>query len=184
MKFNVAELTIVMSRCPAVILAVSRTPRASGRISRLIVSIIIINGISAVGEPSGSMWARVIDGFFAIPVITVASHIGMAMAMFIDSWEVVVKVYGRSPIRFDRRITIKRLVRMWHHFCPTGVSWLVIFCMTVFRNQEMAVAIRFPSSLGLWWISIIGINIESGAVGVNSSSGLENCSNMFMFMVG
>lgn len=84
-RFIVAVLTMVMSRWPAVMLAVSRTPSARGRISRLIVSIMTINGTSGVGDPSGSMWASVIDGFFTIPVMTVASHSGMAMAMFIDS---------------------------------------------------------------------------------------------------
>lgn len=55
MKFNTAELIIVIRRCPAVMLAVSRTPSAIGRINRLTVSIKIINGISGVGEPSGNM---------------------------------------------------------------------------------------------------------------------------------
>ena len=42
-----------MSRWPAVRLAVSRTPRARGRMKRLIVSIIIRTGIRGVGVPSG-----------------------------------------------------------------------------------------------------------------------------------
>lgn len=45
-----------MRRCPAVRLAVSRTPRARGRINRLIVSITIRTGISRVGVPSGRRW--------------------------------------------------------------------------------------------------------------------------------
>lgn len=149
-KFNVAVLTIVISRWPAVILAVSRTPNASGRISRLMVSIITINGTSRVGEPSGSMWASVVDGFFVIPVITVAIQSGMAIAMFIDSWDVDVNVYGSRPRRFDSRITKNRLVSMLHHFCPFGVSWSVILAIMIFRSQEIAVDMRFPKSLGLW----------------------------------
>lgn len=42
-----------MSRWPAVRLAVSRTPRAKGRINRLIVSMIMSIGISRLGVPSG-----------------------------------------------------------------------------------------------------------------------------------
>ena len=42
-----------MSRCPAVRLAVSRTPRAKGRIKRLIVSIMTRTGIRGGGVPSG-----------------------------------------------------------------------------------------------------------------------------------
>lgn len=48
----------------------------------------------------------------------------------------------------------------------------------------MAEVIRFPKSCGLWWITIIGISIDKRAVGVIRSSGLENCSNIFMFMAG
>lgn len=81
-----------MSRWPAVILAVSRTPSAMGRMNRLMVSIRIIKGISGVGDPSGSMWASVEDVLVVRPVMIVASHIGMARAMFIDSCEVGVKV--------------------------------------------------------------------------------------------
>lgn len=51
-----------MSRWPAVRLAVSRTPRAKGRMSRLVVSIMISAGIRGVGVPSGSRWAREVDG--------------------------------------------------------------------------------------------------------------------------
>ena len=39
-------------------LAVNRTPRARGRIKRLIVSIIIRIGMRRVGVPSGRRWAK------------------------------------------------------------------------------------------------------------------------------
>lgn len=52
-RLMVVKLTIVIRRWPAVMLAVSRTPSAIGRISRLIVSTRIMNGIRGVGEPSG-----------------------------------------------------------------------------------------------------------------------------------
>lgn len=81
-----------MSRCPAVRLAVRRTPRARGRISRLMVSIIIRAGISGVGVPSGRRCPREVVGWFRRPVSRVASHSGKARAMFIDSWVVGVNV--------------------------------------------------------------------------------------------
>lgn len=74
-----------MSRWPAVRFAVSRTPRASGRINRLIVSIIMSMGIRGVGVPSGRRWPRDVVGWFRMPISTVASHRGTARAMFIDS---------------------------------------------------------------------------------------------------
>lgn len=183
-RLRVAELIIVINRWPAVMLAVSRTPRATGRMSKLTVSIMIINGISGVGEPSGSMWASVVVGFFSIPVITVASQSGSAKAMFIDSWEVVVYVYGRSPSMFDKRIKTKRLVSRLDHFCPMAVSWLVILSIIFLKNQVVTVVIRFPMRWRLWLIIMTGINIERKRVGIERNSGLANCSNMFMFMVG
>lgn len=51
-----------MSRWPAVRLAVSRTPSAKGRISKLVVSIKMRAGINRVGVPSGSRWAREAEG--------------------------------------------------------------------------------------------------------------------------
>lgn len=74
-----------MSRWPAVRFAVSRTPRASGRISRLVVSIKIKAGISGVGVPSGSRCPREAEGWFRRPVRRVASQSGKASAMFIDN---------------------------------------------------------------------------------------------------
>lgn len=81
-----------MSRWPAVRFAVRRTPRASGRMSRLVVSIMIRAGISNVGVPSGSKCPRDIEGWFRRPVSRVASQRGKASAMFIDSCVVGVKV--------------------------------------------------------------------------------------------
>lgn len=43
-------------------LAVSRTPRARGRINRLIVSITIRTGIRGVGVPSGRRWPKAMVG--------------------------------------------------------------------------------------------------------------------------
>ena len=74
-----------IKRWPAVRLAVSRTPRASGRIKRLIVSIMIRTGIKGAGVPSGSRWPSAAVGWFRNPMITVASHSGTARPMFRDS---------------------------------------------------------------------------------------------------
>lgn len=52
-RTEVAEEISWIRRWPAVKLAVSRTPRARGRISRLTVSIIIKTGMRGVGVPSG-----------------------------------------------------------------------------------------------------------------------------------
>lgn len=56
--------------------------------------------------------------------------------------------------------------------------------INIFIRIFVSVAIWFPRSLGLWWIKKIGVNIEMSIVGKRNSSGLMNCSNMFMFMAG
>lgn len=81
-----------MSKWPAVRFAVRRTPRASGRMKRLIVSIMIRAGIRGVGVPSGSKCPREVVGWFRRPTSRVASQSGKARAMFIDSWVVGVNV--------------------------------------------------------------------------------------------
>lgn len=99
-----------------------RTPRAIGRISRLIVSIIIRGGISGIGVPSGSRWASEMVGWFRSPIRTVASHIGMANPRFIDNCVVGVNVYGNNPSRFDVSSRAIKDVRVIDHWCP---DWLI-----------------------------------------------------------
>lgn len=70
----------------------SRTPRAIGRINRLIVSMMISTGIRGVGVPSGSRCPRAIVGWFRMPINTVASQRGMARPMFSESCVVGVNV--------------------------------------------------------------------------------------------
>lgn len=95
--------------------AVRRTPSASGRMSRLVVSIMIRAGTSSVGVPSGSRCPRDIEGWFRRPVSRVASQSGKANAMFIDSCVVGVKVYGNRPRRLIVRSSVIRDVRIRAH---------------------------------------------------------------------
>lgn len=57
-RTKVAPPIRCISKCPAVMLAVSRTARAIGWINRLIVSIIMSIGISEIGVPCGRKWAK------------------------------------------------------------------------------------------------------------------------------
>ena len=49
----------VINKCPAIILAVSRTANVPGRITFLIVSIHTIKGIKIAGVPWGTKWANI-----------------------------------------------------------------------------------------------------------------------------
>lgn len=101
-------------------LAVSRTPRAKGRMRWLMVSIMMRTGIRSVGVPSGRRCPSACVGWVRRPIITVANHRGTANPMFIDSWVVGVKVYGRRPRVFRViRKTIREVSRRAHLWPPT-----------------------------------------------------------------
>lgn len=57
----------VISKCPAIIFAVSRTARVPGRIMFLIVSINTINGIKTAGVPLGIKWENIFWVLFNQP---------------------------------------------------------------------------------------------------------------------
>lgn len=117
-RINAAVAINCINRCPAVRLAVSRTPRAKGRINKLIVSIIMRIGTNIVGVPSGKKWPRAIVGWLSIPINTVVNQRGRANAIFRESWVVGVNVYGSRP----RRLIVIRnsisAVRIEAHLCP------------------------------------------------------------------
>lgn len=97
----------------------SRTPRARGRINRLIVSMITRTGIRRTGVPSGRRCPRAWVGWFRIPISTVASHRGTANPMFIESWVVGVYVYGRSPSMLSVIRKIIKDIRIVAHLWPS-----------------------------------------------------------------
>lgn len=116
-----ARVAVEMSwirRWPAVRLAVRRTPRARGRMSRLVVSMRIRAGMRGVGVPSGRRWPREMDGWFRKPVRRVASQRGKASAMFMESWVVGVNVYGSKPRRLINRSRVIRDESVSAHLCP------------------------------------------------------------------
>ena len=129
MSVRVAEEIRWIKRWPAVKLAVSRTPRARGRMNRLIVSIIIRTGISKVGVPSGRKCPNAWVGWVRIPIITVASQRGTARPILSESWVVGVKVYGMRPRTLRTSKKIIRDVKRGAHLCPPELSgrksWLV-----------------------------------------------------------
>jgi len=108
-----------INRWPAVRLAVSRTPRARGRMNKLIVSMMIRIGIRGVGVPSGRRCPRACVGWFRIPMITVASHRGVAMPRFKESCVVGVKVYGSKPNKFRETRKIIKEASKVAHLCPS-----------------------------------------------------------------
>lgn len=173
-----------ISRCPAVKLAVSRTPRARGRISRLIVSIMIRAGISGVGVPSGSKCPREIDGWFRSPIRSVASHSGKARARFIDSCVVGVNVYGRSPRRLVSSRKIISDVRIIAHLCPFLSNGIIsCFVIALTNHSWMVVTRLLTHRLFGDGSKRAGNVIAIRTSGIPSSDGLENWSKKLRFMV-
>lgn len=68
----------VNNKCPAIILAVNRIVNVNGRITFLIVSIQIINGIKIVGVPWGTRWENIWFVLLIQPKIINDSHRGKA----------------------------------------------------------------------------------------------------------
>lgn len=162
-------------RWPAVKLAVRRTPRARGRMSRLVVSIRMRAGINGVGVPSGRRCAREAEGWLRRPVRRVASHNGKARARFIDSWVVGVKVYGSRPSRLMRRRKIIREVRIKAHLCPFSFSG-VISCLVIRLISQSCKVERRPVIHRLPGIGSrrAGNVREIRIRGIPRSEGLEN----------
>lgn len=99
-------------------LAVSRTPRARGRIKRLMVSITIRTGISRVGVPSGSRWPSAWVGRYRSPIMTVANQKGTASPRLSESCVVGVKVYGRRPSMLRESRNTIREAKIRAQACP------------------------------------------------------------------
>lgn len=161
-----------------------RTPRASGRINRLVVSIKISAGIRGVGVPSGSKWAREADGLFRSPVSRVASQRGKAKAMLMDSWVVGVNVYGRSPRRLIVRSMVISDVNIRAHLWPLllsgAISCFVIRC----RSHVWMVDSRLLTHrLSREGNSRAGKSRDSRTRGTPNRQGLENWSKKLRFMV-
>lgn len=130
MSTSVAPPIRCMSKCPAVMLAVSRTARAIGWIKRLIVSIIISIGIRVMGVPWGRKWASESFSLWRKPMITAPAHKGIAMLRFIESCVVGVNVWGRRPSRLVDPMNMIREMIINDQVRPFGV-WISIICFTI-----------------------------------------------------
>lgn len=100
------------------ILAVSRTAKAMGWMSRLIDSIITNIGIRGKGVPWGRKWAKDALVLCRSPIATVPAHRGIAIPRFIDSWVVGVNECGSRPSRLVDPINMMSDISINDHVCP------------------------------------------------------------------
>lgn len=132
MSAKVAPPIRWMSRCPAVIFAVSRTASAIGWMNRLIVSIIISIGIKGNGVPWGKKCAKDAFVLWRNPKMTVPAQRGIAMPKFIDNWVVGVKEWGKRPNKFVEPMNIISEISISAQVCPF-LLWIFIICLVVTR---------------------------------------------------
>ena len=102
----------VNKRCPAIILAESRTARVPGRITLLIVSIKTIKGIRTGGVPCGTKCANMCWVLLNHPNIIKLNHKGKANDSVIVIWLVLVKIYGNSPKKLLNRIYVNKEINI------------------------------------------------------------------------
>ena len=93
----------VKRRWPATIFAASRIERVPGRITLLTVSITTITGINAPGVPAGTRWAMILENWYVTEKIILPSHKGRPNLIVILKWLVLVKIYGKRPIKFENK---------------------------------------------------------------------------------
>lgn len=79
-----------INKCPAVILAISRTDRVIGRINNLVSSMITIRGDSIIGDPFGTKWLINVLGVFTIFAEIINMNMVMARGKTIDIIEFIV----------------------------------------------------------------------------------------------
>lgn len=96
----------LISKCPAIMLAVRRTARDPGRIKFLIVSIKTIKGIKIGGVPLGIMWANISWVLLIHPNSIILIHRGRASDKVYDKCLLLVKIYGSRPIILFTKINI------------------------------------------------------------------------------
>jgi hypothetical protein len=87
----------VRRRCPAIILAASRTDKVIGRIILLIISINTIKGINGAGVPIGTRCARKSVMLLIILNIMKLTQKGRAKDKVMARWLVDVKVNENKP---------------------------------------------------------------------------------------
>lgn len=164
-------------------LAVRRTARAIGWMSRLMVSMMTSIGIRGVGVPCGNRWARAFLVLERKPEVTAPAHRGMAMARFIDSWVVGVNEWGKSPRRLVVAIKIINDINIRDQVRPLALC-IVIICFEVSWISHCWVAIsRLLMRYLEVGISRGGSRIISTAAGKPRIVGAMNEANKFSFIL-
>lgn len=102
----------VISKWPAIILAVNRTAKVPGRIILLIVSMQTINGIKILGVPWGTKWQNMCWVLLNHPYNINAIHRGILNIRVKVKWLDLVKIYGNNPKKLLNKIIVNKLIKI------------------------------------------------------------------------
>lgn len=97
----------VKRRCPATMLAISRTAKVNGRIIFLMVSIKTMKDINATGVPDGVMCAKKDLKLFEIAKKTLSIQITIVKVKFRDMWEVTEITWGNNEKKLHTITNVK-----------------------------------------------------------------------------
>ena len=108
LRANIALPKSVIKRCPAIMLAVSRTHRVMGRIRFLVSSMRTINLIRAMGVPWGTRCASMWFVLLIQPKRLIESQLSMASGRVRVRWEVREKTCGNKAVAFISRMAVNK----------------------------------------------------------------------------
>ena len=91
------------NKCPAIMLALSRTDKVRGRINKLIVSTKTIKGAKITGAPLGTNMIITLEVLCINPYSINLNQIARAKDLLRDKCLVTVKMYGSKPIKLNTR---------------------------------------------------------------------------------
>lgn len=100
------------SKCPAIMLAVSRTAKVMGRMRSLIVSMITIKGIRGAGVPWGVIWVIRSFEYLMAEKVIIPSHKDEENEKVNLRWLVGVKTCGNRPIILFSKMIKNREINM------------------------------------------------------------------------
>jgi hypothetical protein len=99
-------------RCPAIMLALSRTLKVIGRMMFLTSSIHTMKAIKATGVPIGRVWANIWIVFLIHPNIMKAVHVMIAAGNVSIICAVVVNTNGNRAMKLLAAMNINILVKI------------------------------------------------------------------------
>jgi len=106
-------------------------------------SIITIIGIKKLGVPIGTKWQKRLLYWNIIDKIILPNHKGKANVKVNDIWLVLVKIYGKSPIKLEKIIKKKSLI--YKNIVPWIFNSPKIAINSFFKKK-----IIFKNDLDIW----------------------------------